>query len=68
MANKRRRSPVNQDLYSICATRTLLELGCANCVEYEERCKKFKSVHHGATPYEIYNNYLAEESEENEND
>ena len=70
MANNKRkkRSPVNSDLYSICATRTLLGLGCTNCVELDGKCKQFKAGHHGATPYDIYNNYLAEESEENEND
>lgn len=67
MGNKqRKRSPVNMDLYSICATRTLLGLGCNNCVERNERCKQFKAGHHGETPYDIYNIYLAEESEENE--
>ena len=68
-SNKRKkRSPVNIDLYYICSTRTLLCLGCDNCVERDERCKRFKAGHHGATPYDIYNKYLAEESEENEND
>lgn len=70
MANnkRKRRSPVNSDLYSICATRTVLELGCTNCVARDIECKRFKAGHHGSTPYDIHNYYLANESEENEND
>lgn len=70
MGNKQRlrRKPVNDDLYSICATRTLLKLGCTNCVACDNDCHKHKQVHHGETPYETYNKFLAEESEEKEND
>lgn len=68
MANRRNRTPVKEDLYSICATRTVLELGCSNCVARDTDCHKHKQVHHDESPYETYNKFLAQEREENEND
>ena len=56
----------NDDLYSVCATRTLLKLSCMNCVSLKE-CTRFKSRHNGVTPYE-YSKQLANESEVKENE
>lgn len=41
----------NEDLYSTCATRTLLELGCRQCKQRKE-CIQFKFDHNGVSPYE----------------
>lgn len=41
----------NEDLYSTCATRTLLELGCRQCKRRNE-CIPFKFDHNGVSPYE----------------
>lgn len=41
----------NEDLYSTCATRTLLDLGCRQCRRRKE-CIQFKFDHNGVSPYE----------------
>ena len=41
----------SEDLYSTCATRTLLNLGCRQCLRRKE-CITFKFKHNGVSPYE----------------
>lgn len=52
-----------EDLYSMCTTRTLLDLGCRQCKRRKE-CIQFKFNHDGISPYE-YTKSLKED-EENE--
>lgn len=51
----------NEDLYSTCATRTLLELGCRQCMRRKE-CITFKFKHEGISPYE-YKKSLKEDDD-----
>lgn len=68
MLNNRRKVIVNEDLYSICATRTLLNLGCENCVACNRECRLHKKVHNGKSPYDSFNKILADERKVKEND
>ena len=54
----------NEDLYSTCATRTMLQLGCRQCKRRKE-CIQFKFDHNGISPYE-YNKSLNKEEKDNE--
>lgn len=54
----------NVDLFSTCATRTLLELGCRQCKRRKE-CVPFKFDHNGVSPYE-YKKSLKEEVDNEE--
>lgn len=54
----------SEDLYSTCASRTLLELGCRKCKRRKE-CITFKFKHNGVSPYE-YKKSLKEEVDNEE--
>lgn len=53
----------SEDLYSTCATRTLLNLGCRQCKRRKE-CISFKFDHNGVSPYE----YKKESKEDDNNE
>lgn len=53
----------SEDLYSTCATRTLLELGCRQCMRHKE-CINFKFKHNGVSPYEYKNSLKEDENNE----
>lgn len=57
---------IKEDVVSICTTRTILQLGCMNCVALTE-CIRFKSRHNGVSPYE-YSKTISQESEVKENE
>lgn len=53
----------SEDLYSTCAARTLLELGCRQCMRRKE-CINFKFKHNGVSPYEYKNSLKEDENNE----
>lgn len=57
-------TPSELDMASTCKTRTLLDLGCRQCMRRKE-CITFKFKHNGVSPYE-YKQILKEENNNEE--
>lgn len=57
-------TPSELDMASTCKTRTLLDLGCRQCMKRKE-CITFKFKHNGVSPYE-YSKLESKEEKDNE--